>query len=61
MPINDTEFQEQEAPLKNTDDAFVQVGKDGSPVMPSVEKEPLESGIKQQNEEADNATLSGTS
>ena len=60
MPINDTEFQEQEAPVKNTDDAFVQVGKDGSPVIPSVEKEPLESDVKQQNEEANNATTSVT-
>lgn len=31
---NDNKFPEQEAPQKNTDDAFVQVGKDGSPVVP---------------------------
>jgi hypothetical protein len=27
-------FDEQEAPEKNTDSAFVQVGADGKPVMP---------------------------
>ncbi len=32
---NDNKFPEQEAPEKNTDNAFVKVGKDGSPVMPS--------------------------
>ena len=30
-----TKFPEQEAPEKNTDNAFVQVGKDGSPVIPA--------------------------
>jgi hypothetical protein len=29
-----TELQEQEAPLKNTDNAFVKVGEDGKPHMP---------------------------
>ncbi len=28
-------FQEQEAPLKNTDNAFVQVNEDGSPLFPN--------------------------
>ena len=28
-------FPEQEAPVKNTDNAFVQVGEDGQPVIPS--------------------------
>lgn len=28
------ELQPQEAPLKNTDNAFVQVSEDGSPAMP---------------------------
>ena len=32
---NDKKFPEQEAPDKNTDNAFVQVGEDGSPVTPS--------------------------
>jgi hypothetical protein len=27
-------LEEQEAPLKNTDNAFVQVNSDGSPLMP---------------------------
>ena len=33
----DTHLEEQHAPLKNTDHAFVQVGKDGEPVMPQRE------------------------
>ena len=60
MPIDDTEFKEQQAPQKNTDNAFVQVGEDGSPVMPSVDKEQLEGDVKKQNEEADNASTAGT-
>ncbi len=32
---NDNKFPEQKAPEKNTDNAFVQVGEDGSPVLPS--------------------------
>lgn len=32
---NDKKFPEQEAPAKNTDDAFVQVDEKGSPVIPS--------------------------
>lgn len=35
MDENEKKFPEQNAPLKNTDDAFVQVSKDGSPVMPN--------------------------
>jgi hypothetical protein len=31
-------FPEQEAPAKNTDNAFVKVNKDGSPQMPGKEK-----------------------
>ena len=34
MENNDKTLHEQQAPLKNTDDAFVQVGKDGEPVIP---------------------------
>ena len=34
---NEKKFPEQEAPEKNTDNAFVQVGQDGSPVIPKVE------------------------
>ena len=36
MNKNEGTFQEQDHPLKNTDDAFVQVGKNGQPVVPSV-------------------------
>lgn len=32
-------LEEQEAPLKNTDHAFVQVSKDGSPHLPDRAKE----------------------
>jgi hypothetical protein len=31
---NNQKFPEQEAPVKNTDNAFVQVGEDGAPVIP---------------------------
>jgi hypothetical protein len=31
-------FPEQEAPTKNTDNAFIQVGKDGSPVVPQTDE-----------------------
>lgn len=30
----DQKFDKQEAPLKNTDNAFVQVSEDGSPAIP---------------------------
>ena len=33
MNNNDKTLQEQEAPLKNSDDAFVQVGHNGEPVI----------------------------
>ncbi len=34
MENNYKKLQEQKAPLKNNYDAFVQVGRDGEPVMP---------------------------
>lgn len=34
MENNDKQLQEQQAPLKNSDNAFVQVGKNGEPVIP---------------------------
>jgi len=34
MDTNEKKFQEQVAPEKNTDHAFVQVGSDGQPVIP---------------------------
>jgi hypothetical protein len=40
MDKKHTELEEQEAPLKNTDNAYVQVGEDGNPVIP--ENEPSE-------------------
>lgn len=36
MDNRDTRFPEQEAPLKNTDKAFVKVNKDGSPALSPV-------------------------
>ena len=35
----DKRFVEQEAPLKNTDKAFVKVNRDGSPAIPPSLKE----------------------
>ena len=32
---DENKFPEQEAPEKNTDNAFIKVGKDGEPVVPS--------------------------
>lgn len=34
MDHNEKTLQEQQAPQKNTDHAFVQVGKNGEPVIP---------------------------
>ena len=39
---NDKKFPEQQAPEKNTDKAFVQVGEDGAPVIPAAT--PTETG-----------------
>ena len=38
MDNKEGKFDEQDHPLKNTDQAFVQVGKDGEPVIPKEEK-----------------------
>ena len=38
MENNNDKLKEQEAPLKNHDKAFVQVGKDGEPVMPQTDE-----------------------
>jgi hypothetical protein len=43
---NNERFQEQEAPLKNTDKAFVQVNRDGSPHMPQTGEENRDSDMK---------------
>ena len=39
-------LHEQDAPLKNTDHAFVQVGEDGLPVVPETEKNKPEESQK---------------
>ena len=39
MDKKEKQFVEQEAPLKNTDKAFVQVNKDSSPLMPDPGKQ----------------------
>lgn len=39
MENKEEKLQEQEAPLKNTDQAFVQVGHNGEPVVPETEEE----------------------
>jgi hypothetical protein len=47
MEKNENQLQEQQAPLKNHDDAFVQVGKNGEPVIPKTTEEedsPLRDG-----------------
>ncbi len=46
MDKKNHELQEQEAPLKNTDNAFVKVGDDGKPVMPEEE-----STVQEEDEE----------
>lgn len=38
MENKEEKLQEQEAPLKNSDDAFVQVGHNGEPVIPKTDK-----------------------
>ena len=39
MDTKEKQFVEQEAPLKNTDEAFVQVNKNGSPLIPDPENQ----------------------
>lgn len=39
MNTNGNKFEQQDHPLKNTDRAFVQVGRDGEPVIPDVSKQ----------------------
>ena len=47
MEEKKTSLQEQNAPVKNTDNAFVKVRRDGSPEMPVKEKQ--ESDKKQED------------
>jgi len=44
MERDENKLQEQEAPLKNTDNAFVQVNKDGTPSMPTSSTNETEEG-----------------
>ncbi|HEU4471623.1 MAG TPA: hypothetical protein VFR58_11095 [Flavisolibacter sp.] len=49
-----TELQEQDAPGKNTDKAFVQVGEDGSPKIPeqaAEKKQPPKDAPEEQGSE----------
>lgn len=45
---NKDKLQEQAAPLKNNDDAFVQVGENGEPVIPEVNEK--EKGLAEEQE-----------
>ncbi|HYO22796.1 MAG TPA: hypothetical protein VER36_10345 [Flavisolibacter sp.] len=38
MDTKGNNFEEQDHPLKNTDNAFVKVGKNGEPVIPKEEE-----------------------
>lgn len=38
MDKNENKAQVQEAPVKNSDNAFVQVGHDGEPVFPTEDR-----------------------
>lgn len=46
-------FEEQKAPLKNDDNAYVRVGKNGEPVFP----EPAEKKTVQQKKAGDPTTI----
>ncbi|WP_207496668.1 hypothetical protein [Aridibaculum aurantiacum] len=56
---NENKFPEQKAPEKNHDNAFVQVGEDGSPVIPETGGSEGEE-LRKQNEQADNSSTLGT-
>jgi len=47
------DLQEQKAPLKNDDDAYVQVGQNGEPVFP----EPVEKQSGKEDKEGNPTTL----
>ena len=51
MESKDKKFEEQDHPLKNTDQAFVKVGKNGEPVIPKQEDD-----RKQGEQETDRPT-----
>lgn len=48
MDTDKERFPQQEAPEKNTDHAFVQVGKDGHPVVPATDKAPEAGPMKKE-------------
>ncbi len=39
MEKNERQLQEQDAPQKNTDNAYVKVGEDGKPEMPETQNQ----------------------
>lgn len=53
MEPKDKKFEEQDHPLKNTDKAFVKVGKNGEPVIPKEEEE------RKQEDPDDDRTTTG--
>lgn len=53
MERNNERFPEQDAPRKNTDNAFVQVGEDGKPAIPdNRDKEAQTTENKEQEKES---------
>lgn len=44
-------FPQQQAPEKNTDDAFVKVGSDGQPVMPGNANNPAHTESEKERDE----------
>ena len=49
MAKSEKQFVEQDAPLKNTDNAFIRVSKDGSPAIPEVSKDKQNTKPKKEN------------
>lgn len=57
MDQKNTDLREQDAPQKNTDQAFVQVGQDGSPVVPENESGAEGNASRQEGERPEPGTL----
>jgi hypothetical protein len=51
MDKDQTKLEPQEAPLKNTDKAFVRVDKDGKPLIPGKDEKKDEAERINENEE----------
>lgn len=49
MKNKEKKLQEQEAPLKNNDDAFVRVGHNGEPVIPQSNEQEDQSSKPQEH------------